>query len=143
MHPTWAPRSGFHPLTALAQDCRHADELAGLVFKSSCTPPFVPIQYRHRQPLLDGGLIENCPVATVADVPGPSLVLLTRRYPPDRITRNGDRRYVQPSRNPLISRWDYTNAKGLQTTFDLGRRDGEVFLNPLTSPYPSAPAASA
>ena len=129
MHPTWAAKVGFRPLVASVRECRSSDRVAGLVLQSSCTPPFVPLQYRGRQPVLDGGLIDNCPVATVADVPGPMLVLLSRRYPPDRIPRGGKRCYLQPSRDPLISRWDYTNPGGLQATFDLGRRDAEAFLS--------------
>lgn len=128
MHPTWAPRLGFRPLVASTRECRNAAQLADLVLQSSCTPPFVPIQYRGRQPVLDGGLIDNCPVQTVADVRGPTLVLLSRRYPAGRLPQSGQRRYLQPSEDPPIGRWDYTNPGGLQATFDLGRRDGDAFV---------------
>jgi len=131
MHPSWATHLGFRPLVASVRECRSPSQLAGLVLQSSCTPPFVPLQYRDRQPVLDGGLIDNCPVATVADVPGSMLVLLSRRYPADRIPRGGGRLYLQPSRDPFIGRWDYTNPGGLQATFDLGRRDSETFLSQL------------
>jgi len=129
MHPTWATNLGFRPLVASVRECRSPGQLADLILQSSCTPPFVPLQHRERQPVLDGGLIDNCPVATVADVPGPMLVLLSRRYPSDRIPRGGLRLYLQPSKDPLIGRWDYTNPGGLQATFDLGRRDAETFLS--------------
>jgi predicted acylesterase/phospholipase RssA len=136
MHPTWAANVGFRPLVASVRECRSPGQLAGLILQSSCTPPFVPLQYRGRQPVLDGGLIDNCPVATVADVPGPMLVLLSRRYPSDRIPRSGERLYLQPSRDPLIGRWDYTNPVGLQATFDMGRRDAETFLSRLRRSCP-------
>jgi predicted acylesterase/phospholipase RssA len=129
MHPTWPPKLGFQALTAGVHDCRNTDELADLVLQSSCTPPFVPIMRRNGQPVLDGGLIDNVPVSTVADVDGSMLVLLSRRYPPDRLPTGGDRLYLQPSQPPPIDRWDYTNADGLQQTFDLGRRDGKAFLD--------------
>lgn len=131
MHPTWATNLGFRPLVVSVRECRSPSQLAALILQSSCTPPFVPIQYRGRQPVLDGGLIDNCPVATVADVHGPMLVLLSRRYPADRIPRGGERLYLQPSEDPLVGRWDYTNPGGLQATFDLGRRDAETFLSRL------------
>ncbi|BBO76998.1 patatin [Desulfosarcina widdelii] len=131
MHPTWATKVGFRPLVASVRECRSPGQLADLILQSSCTPPFVPLQYRGRQPVLDGGLIDNCPVATVADVSGPMLVLLSRRYPSDRIPHGGKRLYLQPSKEPLIGRWDYTNPGGLQATFDLGRRDAETFLSRL------------
>jgi len=131
MHPTWATNLGFRPLVVSVRECRSPSQLAALILQSSCTPPFVPLQYRGRQPVLDGGLIDNCPVATVADVPGPMLVLLSRRYPADRIPCGGERLYLQPSEDPLVGRWDYTNSGGLQATFDLGRRDAETFLSRL------------
>jgi hypothetical protein len=78
--------------------------------------------------VLDGGLIDNVPVVAVEDLPGPLLVLLSRRYRQERIPAIKGRHYVQPSEPPFISRWDYTNSDGLQSTFDLGRRDADAFL---------------
>ena len=132
MHPTWASALGFRPLVGSVHRCRNAGQLADLVLQSSCTPPFVPIQYRGRQPVLDGGLIDNCPVQTVVDVEGPMLVLLSRRYPPERFPLKNDRVYLQPSVNPPVGRWDYTNPGALQETFDLGRRDADSFLSVIT-----------
>ena len=76
--------------------------------------------------VLDGGVVDNVPVCALDGAPGVTLVLLTRRYPalPDVPGRT----YVQPSRKIPVSAWDYTNADGLQVAYDLGRRDGEAFL---------------
>jgi hypothetical protein len=128
MHPTWSRKLGFQPLVVSAESCRTAGQLADLILQSSCTPPFVPVLYRNGHPVLDGGLIDNVPVIAVKDVKGPMLVLLSRCYPPDRIPAIPGRLYVQPSMPPFIGRWDYTNPKGLQDTFDLGCQDAEVFL---------------
>ena len=128
MHPTWSQKVGFKPLVVPAEKCDSVEQLTDLVLQSSCTPPFVPVLYRKGQPVLDGGLIYNVPVGTVEDVKGPMLVLLSRCYPTNRIPSTKGRVYVQPSRTPFISRWDYTNPDGLQKTFDLGCRDGEAFL---------------
>jgi hypothetical protein len=84
--------------------------------------------YRNGHPVLDGGLIDNVPVAAVKGVPGPMLVLLSRCYPQERIPAIKERLYVQPSKPPSISGWDYTNPDGLQSTFDLGCRDADAFL---------------
>jgi len=35
---------------------------------------------------------------------------------------------VQPSRRPPIEKWDYTSPALVQQTYDLGRRDAEVFI---------------
>ncbi|MDL2321634.1 patatin-like phospholipase family protein [Desulfosarcina sp. OttesenSCG-928-B08] len=128
MHPVWAQKLGFRPQVVSVKTCKNADDVANLILQSSCTPPFVAIQYRDHQPALDGGLVDNCPVLAVADVEGPMLVLLTRRYPPDRFPETRNRLYLQPSAPPPVARWDYTDASGLQATFDLGREDGERFL---------------
>ncbi len=128
MHPTWSQKLGFRPIVIAAERCRTADQLADVILQSSCTPPFVPVQFRDGHPVLDGGLIDNVPVVAVAGIPGPILVLLSRRYRQERIPAIKGRLYVQPSEPPFISRWDYTNADGLQSTFDLGRRDADAFL---------------
>ena len=131
VHPKWAARIGFRPQTVAVQSCEDAATLVALILQSSCTPPVVPVQYRKGKAVLDGGVIDNVPVMTVAGVPGPVLVLLTRRYGPDRFPTGGRCHYLQPSRTPPISRWDYTDPHGLQQTFDLGRKDADVFIRQL------------
>ena len=133
MHPTWSRKLGFRPIVVAAEQCQTADQLADVILQSSCTPPFVPVLYRNGHPVLDGGMIDNVPVVAVKGLQGPMLVLLSRRYPRDRIPAIKGRLYVQPSKPPFISRWDYTNPDGLQSTFDLGCWDGEKFLRKVES----------
>ena len=128
MHPAWSQKLGFSPIVVAAETIKTADQLADVILQSSCTPPFVQVLFRNGHPVLDGGLIDNVPVVAVKGVPGPMLVLLSRCYPQERIPAIKGRLYVQPSKPPFISRWDYTNPQGLQNTFDLGRKDAEVFL---------------
>jgi len=61
----------------------------------------------------------------LGDAPGPTLVLLARRY--HRLPAHASRVYAQPSADVPVSSWDYTNPGGLQAAYDLGRRDGETF----------------
>ena len=131
MHPTWSQKLGFRALTIKAQNTKNAHQLADLILQSSCTPPFLPIFHRNGHPVLDGGLVDNVPVFTVADIPGPMLVLLTRRYPANRLPKIPGRVYFQPSKTPPISRWDYTDPDGLQAAYDLGCRDADSFLKLL------------
>jgi predicted acylesterase/phospholipase RssA len=100
-----------------------------LLVASSCTPPFTPVELLDGEPCLDGGMMDNVPIATVADVPGQTLVLATRRYKglAPVFVRDG-RMYVQPSERVAASSWDYTSPAKYQKTYDLGRRDGEQFL---------------
>src|SRR5690606_7841266 len=100
-----------------------------LLMASSCTPPFTPVELLDGEPCLDGGLMDNVPIDTVADVPGQTLVLATRRYRgmAPVFARDG-RVYVQPSERVPASSWDYTSPARYLKTYDLGRRDGEAFL---------------
>jgi predicted acylesterase/phospholipase RssA len=79
--------------------------------------------------VLDGGVVDNVPVCALDEAPGATLVMLTRRYAalPDVPGRT----YVQPSAKIPVDAWDYTSPEGIQSAYDLGRRDGESFVNAL------------
>jgi len=127
VHPSWASGLGFNADVVSVKECRTREELADLLLQSSCTPPMVPIQRRNGNAILDGGLIDNVPVAALKGYSGDSLVMLSRQYPEDKIPETPGRIYVQPSEPIPITKWDYTNPQGLQAAYDLGRRDGENF----------------
>jgi len=84
--------------------------------------------YRNDKPVLDGGLIDNVPVKAIDEGNDSVLVLLTRQYPMENIPATGNRVYVQPSVPIRISKWDYTNPAGMQDAYDLGKKDGEMFV---------------
>jgi len=130
MHPAWGKKLGYTSTVARLNDCATPDEAADLIMCSSCTPPFVPILSYKGRVALDGGIIDNVPVYAVEDdtAGGDVLVLLTRRYGEKSIPRVPGRVYVQPSSEPPVSKWDYTNPDGLQKAYDMGRRDGDVFV---------------
>lgn len=132
LHPTFGRRIGFTPEVARVQDCRDDDDLVSLIIASSCTPPFTPIERRGGRPTLDGGLVDNVPVDAVDPQGGPTLVLVTRRYPgrPERF-RHAGRLYVQPSEKVPVSSWDYTAPERYDRAYALGRRDGEAFLQAI------------
>ena len=125
VHPQFAPWLGFRADYASVRACRTPEALADLVLASSCTPPFTPMLMQGGKPSLDGGIADNVPVAALADAPGTTLVLLTRRY--RQLPAHSQRVYAQPSADLPVSSWDYTNPTGLQAAYDLGRRDGEIF----------------
>ena len=129
LHAGLGERLGFKHEIRRVQDCRGERELVDLLMASSCTPPFTPVELLDGEPCLDGGLMDNVPVDTVADVPGQTLVLATRRYRgmAPVFARDG-RVYVQPSERVPASSWDYTSPARYLKTYDLGRRDGEAFL---------------
>jgi predicted acylesterase/phospholipase RssA len=135
LHPTLGQALGFHPEFVTAQECASIEDLADLILQSSSTPPFTPILRRNGRPVLDGGMVDNVPVSALDASPGTVLVMVTRLYPRERmfVVPHGDQRrlYVQPSRKVPISSWDYTSPSQMQHAYDLGRVDGEDFLERL------------
>ncbi len=130
LHPTYGRRLGFKRDVARVQDCATDDDLISLIIASSCTPPFTPIEYRDGRATMDGGMVDNVPVDVVDAGGGPTLVLVTRRYPAHApMFVVGGRVYVQPSRKVPVANWDYTAPDKYEQTFDLGRSDGEAFLH--------------
>lgn len=131
MHPSFSRKLGYNSLMVSMSECSTVSELADLLLQSSCTPPFVPVMKRNGKPALDGGLIDNVPVSALSDRSGLKLVLLSRRYPDNKIPKNKDRIYFQPSESITVNKWDYTNPDGLQFAYDLGKRDAVNLLKSL------------
>ncbi len=129
LHPTGGRRMGLTHEVRRVQDCRSERELIDLLVASSCSPPFTPVELIDGLPCVDGGLVDDVPIGLVADVPGQTLVITTRRYRSRApvFARDG-LLYVQPSEAPAASSWDCTSPARFQKTYDLGRRDGEEFL---------------
>lgn len=132
LHPKLGRFLGFKREFVRAQDCQTLNELIELILQSSCTPPFTPVMYRHNQPVLDGGLVDNVPIDGLlpsddSSKPSEVLVLVTRRYPlPEVFIRElpGLRlTYVQPSKKVPISSWDYTRVDLMPETYEQGRQD--------------------
>jgi len=130
LHPTTAQRLGFRPQFHRAQDCRTEAELTELILQSSCTPPFTPLLRVQDRCVLDGGLVDNVPVAALDAGEGEVLVLLTSHdaaRPQQFETLSGAQRrlYVQPSAPIPLRVWDYTQPQLIDRTYALGQRDGE------------------
>jgi predicted acylesterase/phospholipase RssA len=130
VHPKMAAALGYKPTVVKLNDCNTPEEVADLIMCSSCTPPFIPIMRYNGKISLDGGIIDNVPVSAIGgdEKKGRMLVLMSRIHRPDRIPQTPDRTYLQPSITPEISKWDYTNPAGLQSAYDLGRKDGDTFI---------------
>lgn len=133
LHPTFGLRLGFTPQVVLMQSCADVQSLIDLIMASSSTPPFTAVQTIDGAPALDGGLVDNVPVAAL-DVSGVGgagriLVLLTRRYRDrDPVFEHEGRVYVQPSRPVAASSWDYTSPGAYRATYQQGRDDAILFL---------------
>lgn len=127
VHASMGRRIGFKPLYISVRECTTPDTLADLIIASSCVPPLTPQARRDGIDLFDGGLVSNVPADAVARQGGETLVLLTRQFAQLPVVPG--RTYVQPSQPIPVGAWDYTNDAAVQSTFDLGRRDGERFCS--------------
>ncbi|QFT55179.1 patatin-like phospholipase family protein [Microbulbifer sp. THAF38] len=133
LHSKTARRLGYKQDFFRAQDCADVGEFERLILSSSCTPPFTPRLSLDGRQALDGGVVDNVPVEGIDPGEGRVLILLTRRYRgfPDWFTQPMGKQlwtYVQPSEPPPISVWDFTNPEGIVRTYEIGRRDGRLFL---------------
>ncbi len=127
VHAKLARRAGFTSEAISVRSCATPRDLEALLLHSACAPPLTPFYRRGGRPVLDGSLVDNAPVHVVDGVAN-SLILLTRRFPEDRIPRVPGRTYLQPSQPIPISRLDYTSPERLLASYDLGRRDAERFV---------------
>lgn len=125
VHPNAGMRIGFKPLYMSVRECSTPERLTELIIASSCVPPLTPQAHRDGVALLDGGVVSNVPADWVPHPDGETLVLLSRQF--TRLPKIPRRTYVQPSQPIPVGAWDYTNDGAVQSTFDLGRRDGEAF----------------
>lgn len=120
---------GFRMAVKRLQDCRTEREMVDLIWASSCTPPMMAAAEMDGELAFDGGLIDPVPVRLVADVPGQTLVLTTRRYSKKTpVFASEGRIYVQPSVALPAAGWDITSPKRFQKSCEQGRRDAEAFL---------------
>lgn len=127
VHSSIGRRIGFKPAFISVRDCGTPGALADLILASSCAPPLIRQARRNGVAVLDGGLVSSVPTDGISETNGETLVLLTRRF--ERLPSVAGRTYVQPSQPIPVAAWDYTNPRALQSTFDSGRRDGELFCS--------------
>ena len=141
VHSVLASKIGYTPEVVRLNDCNRVEELVDLVMCSSCSPPFVPVHRNNGRVALDGGILDNVPVSVIGEdaAKGDILVLLPRRHAYKYIPRVRGRIYVQPSSDPAIAKFDFTDAVALQKTYDLGRRDGELFVKQYLVKHPPSP----
>ncbi len=128
LHPVLTRRAGFRPLVARAEDCRSPQELADLILASSCTPPILPRMSWQGKPVLDGGLVDNVPLAALGPKAGRTLVLLSRPYKPGALPKDPEIVYMQPSAPVPVAKWDYTSWQRIHRAYEMGRLDGERYL---------------
>lgn len=128
VHPVFGRRLGIRQEFVSINDLPDAAALHNLIIASGGVPPFMPVTKVGDRPAFDGGLVDNVPVAPLAEVEqqgGRTLVLLTRRY--KKIPQIHGRRYIQPSEPIAVKQFDITNPDGIRRAYELGLKDGAAF----------------
>ncbi len=122
-------RQGMRPEQRRIQDCQSERELVDLLVAAGSLPPFTSMGQIGGAPVLDGGLL-GVPLDAVADVPGSTLVLLTRHYRTlaPVFAREG-RLYVQPSRPVGVAAWNHGSSRKFRAAYELGAADARAFLS--------------
>jgi predicted acylesterase/phospholipase RssA len=101
---------------------------------TASVPPFMPIGNVNGRPALDGGLVDNPPLARLKPVEakgGRTLVLSTRSAKPLESTEQ--RIVVRPSQPITMSKFTVSDSDGLRAAFEMGLRDGEDFAKRLAA----------
>lgn len=132
VHPVFGRNLGIRQEFVRVADLKSATGLHDLIMASGGVPPFMPITKIGDRPALDGGLVDNVPVAPLEPIEqagGRTLVLLTRRY--KNLPQVRGRAYIQPSAPIPISQFDITNAEGFRRAYELGLKDGKTFAATL------------
>ena len=141
-HSVLAGKLGFRSAWVKANDVKTTADLCDLLIAAGCIPPIIPLQTWRQAPALDGGLMDNAPIAAWEAHRGQTnqaLVLVTRRY--RRLPDHRNRVYVQPSTPIPASKLDFTDPGQIEAAYELGKRDGARFwarLHDNVSPQEAA-----
>jgi predicted acylesterase/phospholipase RssA len=128
VHPRFGRAIGFRPVFAEIAQMTSAAELVAAIYSSASVPPIMPVGRHDGQAVMDGGMVDNVPVAPLIALEaagGRSLVLLTRRY--RALPDVPGRVYVEPSEPIAVSQFDIGNPQGIRRAYELGLRDGAAF----------------
>lgn len=132
VHPRFGRAVGFHPEFLAVEAMARARDLVDALIASAGVPPFMPILRPNGKVALDGGLVDNVPVAPLEAIErqgGKTLVLLSRLY--RDLPRIPGRTYIQPSEKIRVGQFDITNGAGIAAAHELGRKDGAAFIKSL------------
>jgi len=132
VHPASGRALGFEPAFISLNELATPAAFIATLMASAGVPPIMPLTRINGRYAVDGGLVDNVPVAPVLDVEaagGKTLVLLTRLY--RSIPEVPGRTYVQPSQKIGIGQFDLTNLQGYLDAHALGLKDGAAFAESL------------
>ncbi|MDC0722859.1 patatin-like phospholipase family protein [Nannocystis bainbridge] len=125
LHGPDVPHPGILAEVDTAHEATDVAELSERVMRSSASPPVTPVLRAADRIYFDGCLVDPAPVRALGPTAraGAVLVLLNR---PQALPSTRNVRYLAPSQEVPIHKWDYTSPARVRKAFDMGRREGEA-----------------
>jgi hypothetical protein len=123
-HPRWCQAAGLRAELVDARQAARDDKLCELICAAAVIPPVFKIAIWRGEQVVDSGMADKAPMPEPNR--GRTMILLTDHFP--NTPRHLDRLYVEPSRETPADKIDFTDPAKLRKTWQLGRRDGEAFL---------------
>ena len=123
-HLRWCQAAGLRARLVDARQAARDGKLCELICAAAVIPPVFKIAMWDGEQVIDSGMADKAPMPEPNR--GRTMILLTDNFP--NTPRHPDRLYVEPSRETPADKIDFTDPDKLRRTWDLGRRDGEAFL---------------
>lgn len=123
-HLQWCRQAGLRAELVDARKAARDGRLCELICAAAVIPPVFKIAIWDGKQVIDSGMADKAPMPPRDR--GRTLVLLTRAF--RNTPEVPGRLYVAPSRETPADKIDFTDAKKLRRTWELGRRDGGAFL---------------
>ena len=123
-HLRWCQAAGLRAELVDARAAARAGKLCELICAAAVIPPVFKIAIWDGQQVIDSGMADKAPMPEPDR--GRTMILLTDQFP--NTPAHPDRLYVEPSRETPADKIDFTDPDKLRRTWELGRRDGERFL---------------
>lgn len=123
-HFSWAETFGLGKELVDARQASADGRLTELIEAAVTIPPVFRTLEWNGEPVVDGGMADQAPMPEPDE--GRTLILLTRHY--RRLPEVPERTYVSPSEETPADKIDFTDPEKLRKTWELGQRDGRLFL---------------
>lgn len=126
LHMPDEPHPGIVAEVDTAHEATDVDDLADKILRSSASPPVTRVQQVAGRTYFDGSLVDAVPVRALSAAARAGSVLALLNRPTTEETRRGNVRYLAPSVEVPIHKWDYTSPERVRRTYEMGLREGEA-----------------
>lgn len=116
--------AGIEEVRVSAREAAKGGHLTKLVTTAARIPPVFDVDRWDGRRVIDGGSISDAPFPS--EDKGNTLILLASHF--DDVPHQEGRIFVMPSETVPTKKMDFTDPQEVQDAWDLGERDGEIFL---------------